>query len=113
MPQQPARDGAVALDEPEVVLVAELDGVGRFVADLPQPRDAPAFLIDGDDRLDGAQVAQVVDELPQLRGRLDVSPEEDEPARLDAPEGGGGVGVEREAGDAGEEELAEGHGARM
>ena len=77
--QQPAGDRAVAPDQLEIVLVAELLRVRRLVADQLQPRNAPAFLVDGDDRLDLAQIAQIIDQLPKLRGRPDIAAEEMKP----------------------------------
>src|SRR5262245_10429573 len=60
--QQAPGDVAVSPDQIDVVLVAQLLRVRRFASDAPESRDAPAFLIDRNDRLDVAQVAQVVDE---------------------------------------------------
>jgi hypothetical protein len=106
--KEAAGDFAVAADEVEIAFIAELVGIRRLVADELEAGDAAAFLIDGDDGLDDAEVTEVVDEFAKLGGRLDVATEEDEAAGLEAAEDGGGVGVEDGAGDAGEEELAEG-----
>src|SRR5437762_888105 len=100
-------DAPVVADEREVALVAEVVRIRRLVADELQPRDAPAFLINGDDRLRRAHVAKVVAEFAELRGGLDVSPEDDECAGLDAAESDGGLRVEHGTGHAGHEELAE------
>lgn len=40
----------MAADEVDVVFLAELLGVGRFVADEFEAADASPFLVDGDDR---------------------------------------------------------------
>ena len=85
-PQQASGDLAVAPNECDVVLLAQLLRVRRLVADQPQPRNAAAFLVDRDDRLDVAEIAQIVDQLPQLRRARDVAAEKDEAAGLDAPE---------------------------
>ena len=71
------------LNEGNVVPVAQLLRVRRLVADQPQARNAAALLVDRDDRLDFAEIAQVIDQLPELRRALNVAPEENEPARLD------------------------------
>ncbi len=95
------------LHERDVVLLAELLRVGRFVPDQAQTRNAAAFLIDRDDRFDVAQVAQIVDQLPQLRRARDVAAKQNVAARLHAAEERGGCGIEFRAGHAGEEELSE------
>src|SRR5215475_12777335 len=58
--QQTSGDVAVTPDQIDIILIAQLLRVRRFVADAPQSRDAPAFLINRDDRLNVAQVAQIV-----------------------------------------------------
>ena len=70
-------------NELDVALLAQLLRVRRFVADQAQPRNASTFLVDRDDRLDRAQIAEIVDQLPQLSRAFDVSPENNKPARLD------------------------------
>src|SRR5436190_3439538 len=65
--QQTSGDIAVAPDYIDVVFIAQLLRVRRFVSYAPQSRDASAFLIDCDDRLDLTQIAQIVDELSELR----------------------------------------------
>src|SRR5581483_512845 len=80
--QQTSGDIAVAFDKIDISFFAELLRIWRLVADQSQTRHAPAFLIDRDDRLDLAQVAQIVDEFPQLRSALDISTEQNERARL-------------------------------
>src|SRR4051794_40982914 len=52
--QQTSGDIAVAPDQIDVVFIAQLLRVRRFVSYAPQSRDASAFLIDCDDRLDVA-----------------------------------------------------------
>jgi hypothetical protein len=80
--QQTPGDIAVAPDQFDIVFVAQLLRVRRLIADQTQSRNATALLIDGDDGLDFAQVAQIVDELPELRGSFDISAEKNERARL-------------------------------
>src|SRR5437016_718410 len=82
--RRPARsDRAVPeCDQFDIVFVAQLLRGRRLVADQTQSRNATALLIDGDDGLDFAQVAQIVDELPELRGAFDISAEKNERARL-------------------------------
>ncbi len=92
-------------DELRIALLAELLRIGRFVAEELEARDAAALLVDRDDRLHVGEIAQVVDQFPELRRRLDVPAEEDVAARLDGPEFPGGGGIEFGAGNADEEEL--------
>ena len=106
-PQDPAREFAVAGDEFLVAFFPEILGVGRFVADQAQTRNAAAFLVDGDDGLDPAEVAKVVDESAELFRVLDVPPENDKTAWLEAAETFGGIGIKFAAGNPGEEELTE------
>ena len=73
----------------------------------PQSRNAAAFLIDRDDRLDFAQVAQVVDQFPQLRGALDVAPEKNEAARLHAPKQFRGFRIQFLSRNSGKDQLTE------
>ena len=94
-------------DQIEIALVAQLVRIRRLRAHQLQPRNPPAFLVNRNDRLHRAQLAQIVDQLPQLRRRLDVSPKQNERTRLDAAERGGGRGVEFDTGHAGHQELAE------
>src|SRR4051794_5878991 len=82
--QQTPGDIAVASDYIDVVFIAQLLCVRRFVSYAPQSRDASAFLIDCDDRLDGAQVAQIIDELSELRRALEIASEENVCTRLHA-----------------------------
>ena len=63
--QQSPSNIAVSPDQIDIILIAQLLRVRRFVSDAPQPRDASAFLIDCDDGLDVAQLPQVVDELSE------------------------------------------------
>jgi hypothetical protein len=84
-PQQTSGDLAVTPDELDIVFIAQLLRVRRFVSDEAQSRDAAAFLIDCDDGLDVTQVAQIVDELSKLRPALEIASEKNVCARLDAP----------------------------
>lgn len=56
--------------------------IRRLVPDQPEPRHSSTFLVDGDDRLDLAQIAEVIDQLPQLHRALNVAAEKNEAAGL-------------------------------
>src|SRR5204863_4968145 len=58
--QQLAGDVAVLADECDVILVAQLLSIWRFVSNLSQARNSSALLIDGNDWLNDTQVAQIV-----------------------------------------------------
>jgi hypothetical protein len=62
-PEEFSGEGPVFLNELEIIFIAELLGVGGFVADFAEAGDAAALLIDGDDGLDFGEIAEVVDEL--------------------------------------------------
>src|ERR1700756_3659030 len=83
--QQTSGDVAVAADEIDIVFITQLLRVWRFVSDAPQSRYAPAFLIDRNDGLDVAQLAQIVDELSELRRTLGVAAKDNECPRLHPP----------------------------
>src|SRR5262249_30147247 len=51
-PSQTCGDVAVAPDQIDIILLAKLLRIRRFVPDPPQSRDAPSFLINRNDRLD-------------------------------------------------------------
>jgi hypothetical protein len=59
--QEPTGYFPMAPDEFEIVPVAQLLRIRRLVSDEPEARDAASLLIDRDDRLDFAEVAQVID----------------------------------------------------
>src|SRR5438477_11256740 len=80
--QQTSGDVAVAPDQIDIVLVAQLLRIRRFVSDAPQSRHASAFLIDRNNGLDLAQVAQIVDELSKLRRALEIASEKNVCPRL-------------------------------
>ena len=63
-------------------MIAKLLRIRRLGPDQSQPRHPAAFLVDRDDRLDLAKVAQIIDQLPQLRRTLDIAAEKNESARL-------------------------------
>src|SRR5882757_4292110 len=92
--QQTSGDVAVASDQIDIVLLAQLLRVRRFVSDAPHSRHAPAFLIDRNNGLDVAHVAQIVDELSELRRALEVASEENECSRLHAPKQAGCFRIE-------------------
>ena len=78
-----------------------------FGGSLPikRSRKRATFLVDGDDRLDRAQIAQVVDQLPQLSRAFDVSPEDNEPTRLHPSKKRRRPGIEFSSGHAGKDQL--------
>ena len=86
--------------------MAKRGRAGRFVADRLEARHPAAFLVDRDEWLGMAEVAQIVGELPQASGGDDVAREKHVAAGLDAPQRRGGVGVEFGARQADEENLA-------
>ena len=104
-PEQSPGDFAMPPHEIEIAFLAQLLGVRRLLPDQAQARNAAAFLVDRDDRLDRAQVAQVVDQLSQLRRALDVAPENDVSARLHAAKKSGRFAIEFFARDAGQDQL--------
>src|SRR4029453_13239023 len=83
--QQTSGDVAVAPDQIYIVLIAQLLRVRGFVSDATKSRNAPAFLVDCNDRLDVAQVAQIVHKLSELRRALEIASENNERPRLHAP----------------------------
>src|SRR5437867_10183835 len=105
--EQTARDVSMPPDKIDIVLVAQLLRVRRLAADQSQARHAPALLIDGNDRLDLAEIAQIVDQLSQLRRAFDVAPEKNEPARLDAAKHFRARSIEFFSRDAAEYQLTE------
>src|SRR5262249_52977372 len=114
-PQQTSGDVAVAPDQIEIILLAKLLRIRRFVSDPPQTRDAPSFLINRNDRLDLAQVAQVVDEISKLRGAFEIASKENKCSWLDAPKQARCFRIKFFAGHTGHDELTKGialHGAQ-
>jgi hypothetical protein len=102
-------------DQIDIVLVAQLFRVRRFVSDQAQSRDASAFLIDRDDWLDVAQVAQIIDELSQLRRALEIAAKKNLRSRLHAPKQTGCFRVEFFSGNTRHNQLPKGiglHGAQ-
>ena len=81
--QQLAGNFPVAPNECNIVPVAQLLRIRRLVPDQPQARDAASFLVDRDDRLDFAEIAQIIDQLPELPRALNVAAKKNESARLD------------------------------
>ena len=103
--QDAAGDVSMTADQIQIPAVAELLGIGRLVADEFEAGHASTLLVDRDDRLHAAQIAEVVDELAELLGGLDVSAEEDESSGLDLTEEAGGFGIEFCAGNTNEKKL--------
>jgi len=113
--EQTSGDIAVAPDQIDIVFIAHLLRIRRFVSDAPQSRDASAFLIDCDDRLDVAQVAQIVDEPSELRRALKIAAEENVCPGLHAPKQMGRFSIEFFPGNTRHYQLTNGiglHGAQ-
>src|SRR6185503_14605627 len=102
-PEKPPGNVAVPPDKRDIATIAQLLGIRRFVADQTQPRNPSALLIDRDDRLDVAQVAEIVDQLPELGRALDIASKKNETARLNAPKQGGALGIKFVAGNTSED----------
>jgi hypothetical protein len=73
-------------NECNIVPVAQLLRIRRLVPDQAQPRDAASFLIDRDDWLDFAEIAQIIDQLAELARALNVAAKKNESTRLDTTE---------------------------
>src|SRR5262245_45835718 len=80
--QQASGDVAVSPDQIDVVFVAQLLRVRRFASDASESRYASAFLINCDDWLDVAQVAQIVDKLSELGRAVQTASEKNICPRL-------------------------------
>ena len=102
-PKQTAGDVAVPPDERNIAAITQLLGIRRFVPDQAQPGNAPAFLVYRDNRLDLAQVAQIVDQLPELNRASDVATEKDVAPGLNTPKQRGTVGIQFVAGNSSED----------
>lgn len=112
-PEKPPRDIAVAMDQRSIATIAQLLGVRRLVPDQTEARNAAALLVDRDDRLGLAEIAQIVDQFPQLRRALDVPAKQNEAARLDPAKKLGTLRIELVSGNAGQNKLSKrisGHG---
>jgi hypothetical protein len=105
--QEAAGNPAVTPNECELVLIAQLLRVRRFISNQTQTRDPTTFLVDGDNWLDLAEVAQVVDQFSKLDRAGNVPTEKDEAAGLDAPEKHGRLAVQFRAGNTAKKELSQ------
>src|SRR6266404_475207 len=103
--QQTSGDLAMAPNQVEVILVAQLLRARRLTANQAQSRHTPAFLVDGNDRLDVAEVAQIIDKLSELRRTLDVACEKNKGTRLDASKQGGRFRIDFLARHTGHDQL--------
>jgi hypothetical protein len=95
----------VTPDQIDIVLLAQLLRIRWFVSDAPQPGDAAAFLIDCNNGLDFAEVAQIVDELSELRRALEIASEDNVCPRLHAPKQPGCFRTQFFSGDTGHNQL--------
>src|SRR6478672_7993349 len=105
----------MAPNQIDIILVPQLLRVRRFVSDAPQSRDTTAFLINCDDGLDVAQVAQIVGELSELRPALEIASEEYVCSGLHAPKQTGCFRIEFFSGNTRHYQLTNGiglHGAQ-
>src|SRR5437588_5362053 len=80
--EQASGDVAVLPDKIDIIVVAQLLRVRRLVTDQTQSGNAPAFLVDRDNRFNRAQFAKVVNQFAQLRRAFDVASEQNESTRL-------------------------------
>jgi len=104
--EQASGDEAVLRNEGRIALVPELLCVGRFVSDEPEPRNAPPFLVDRDDWLDRAGIAQIVDQFSELGGRFDIAAEQNKSPGLESADQGGKFGIESFARNSKQQGLA-------
>jgi hypothetical protein len=72
-PEQIAGKFPVGSNEILVGFLPKLLRVGWFIADYLQARNAAAFLINGNNWLDGTEVAQIVHQLSELTRGADIS----------------------------------------
>src|ERR1043166_8979071 len=105
--QKLAGDFPVAPDQCNIVPVAQLLGIRRLVPNQPQARDAPSLLIDRNDRLDLTQIAQIVDQLPELPRALNVAAKKNKSARLDATKQTRRFRIQFEPWNSGKDQLTE------
>jgi hypothetical protein len=84
---------------------SDLPGVWRLVSDEFEARDPATLLVDRNDRLDPRQISQVIDKLPKLRRRANVTPKENIPPRLHPAENAGGLNIHLLSGHTNEQKL--------
>jgi hypothetical protein len=104
--QQSSGDVTVTADKIDIVFIAQLLGVRRLIADQTQSRNAAAFLINRDDRLDLGEIAQIIDQFAQLRGALDVAPKKNETTGLHSPKQFRGFRIQFFSRNTGKDKLA-------
>ena len=95
-------------DEFAIALLAQLLRTRRLAPNQAQARDASSFLIDGNDWLDCAQVAKMIDQFPQLHCAFDVAAKENEASRLHLAKKRRRRGIDFLARHAGKDQLTEG-----
>src|ERR1041384_5083594 len=94
----------------EIIPVAELLSIRWFAANQAQTRDPATLLIDRNDWLDIAEIAQIINQFSQLRGRRDIATKQNESAGLDAPEQFCCLKIEFFTRDTGHDQLTKGIG---
>lgn len=105
-PENLSREFAVRFDELGVSFVTKGLRIRRLFTDEAQAGNTPPFLVNGDEGLDLRDVSEVIDQLSQLLGRLDIPTKKNVAAGLQFFQASGCFRVEFETGDAGEEQLA-------
>jgi hypothetical protein len=103
--QELSGDFTMSSDECNIVLISQLLGIGWFTSDQSQSGDASSFLIDRDDRLHFAQVAEIIDQFTKPGRTLDVTAEKNIPTRLDPSEQASCFGVKLDTGDSSKDQL--------
>ena len=81
-PEQFPGERAMPCDQDRISFLTQLSGIGRFIAQKFEPGDPSSFLVDGDDRLDGAEFAELIGEPAELCGCLNIAAKENESPRL-------------------------------
>ena len=105
--EEPARYFAMLPNERYVIPITQLLRIRRFVPDQPQSRNAPSLLIDRDNRFYFAEIAQIIDQLPELSRALNVAAKQNVPTRLDATKERRGLRIQFEPGHSGKDQLTQ------
>jgi len=105
--QKSPRNLSMSPNEFKIIPFTQLLSVWRFLADQPEARHSSTFLVDGNYRLGRAQVAQIIDEFPQLGWTFDVATKQDEATGLDLSKKRSRFRVEPRTWNPGEDQLAQ------